>query len=157
MEEVYRRSAMTEAIAARYTLVLNQEQAAAVLDTTPSSMSRWTASGNDFTRGGKAFTPTRLLEIAEQHDVALHAAGARLIRLARAEGPEAWAVVRAEVNAYLAEYRRRRDPAQVLTRAEFVEELRLVLDPRGYDELRSRLAYPADALDLYGEATDRAD
>ena len=137
----------------------NLTRAAAMFELSVPQMSRLAdAAGlGTWVRGEKRLRPRDLLSLAERHGESLYDIASDLFDYARetAAPVELSPRLRAEINGFLADYQRRRDPARVLSQAEFVEELRVVLSPAEFEKARARLlAQPHPAADMFSADRD---
>jgi len=121
----------------------NLTRAAAMFGVSVATMSRWAeeADRGTWLRGEKCLRPRDLLALAERQARPLYDVASAMFAHTRevTADHEVRRRVREEINAYLAEYQRRRDPARVLTQAEFLEELRGVLPAAEFEKVRARL------------------
>lgn len=121
----------------------NLTRAALMFGVAVPTMSRWADEPERGTwlRGERCLRPRDLLAIAEQHGRPLYDLATELFTHTREETADldVRRRVREEINAYLADYQRRRDPARMLTQAEFLDELRDVLSAAEFEKVRVRL------------------
>lgn len=90
---------------------------------------------------GKLLAPRLVLQLAEQGACDVYDVADALLRRADdLEADEMRSELRDEVNGFLAEYKRRRDPNRRLTIRELMDELRASLPPRLFEEIEERLA-----------------
>lgn len=124
----------------------NLTRAAAMFKTSVASMSRWADQAEATTRvaAGRVLRPRELLRIAEQRGRSLYTTAEQLYDFVdeATEDEEIRAGVITEVNEYLADYQRRRDPARTITMAEALETLRRSFPHAAFERIRARLEGP---------------
>lgn len=135
----------------------NLTRAAAMFGVSVPTMSRWAegAGVGTWAEGERLLSPRDLLVIAEQQGRSLHEVSTEIFAYARemTNDRPIRSMVRKEINGFIAEYQRRRNPARVLKLSEVLAELKAMLPPAQFERVRARLeAQPRPAnADMFSE------
>lgn len=121
----------------------NLSRSAELFGVSIAAVSRWADAAHvgEHTERGRVLRPSALLRIAEQQGRSLYNTAERIFDFSDAATDDETIrrSVRTEINEYLADYQRRRDPARVVTIGEVLEELRTALSPAEFERVRARL------------------
>ena len=135
----------------------NLTRAADIFNVSVATMSRWVKAAGlgTWDEGDCLLRPRDALTLAEQQSHSLHEIGSGIFAYAREATADRAirSAIRAEINDFLAEYQRRRNPARVLTMSEVLDELKAMLPAAQYEKIRARLqAQPRPAkADMFSE------